>query len=219
MHSRYHRNVIKNVPISVSFAETPVECVSTFKYLGVHRDHHLSFKHHVTKICSKINARKGLLWRIRHFIPESLKKYLYTAPIDPHLKHFSIVIDGCSLTQKRKLQVSQNNSLRAVKRCEPRFPTDTLYSDLSIEWVDISMAELTCIEIYKCLNGLNPPGVCDMLPSVPHNQCLCSSSSSNLVIFSCVIRSTVEYPHFFNQRSEYHNTLGITEYNEKHIVH
>ena len=99
------------------------------------------------------------MWRIRNFIPESLALHLYKSLIHPHFLYCAHLYDGCSLTNQRRLQVSQNNALRAVLHAPPRCSTEQLHTKCNVEYLDIGRAKLTCIEAYKCLHDLNPPEI------------------------------------------------------------
>ncbi len=114
MHFRHCRNLRNNVELEVRINDELVESVDEFKYLGVILDKHLSFDVHINKLCGKVNSRNGLLKRVRSFIPKDLAIQLYKSLIDPHFRYCNYIYNGCSLTNKRKLQVAQNNSLRAI---------------------------------------------------------------------------------------------------------
>ncbi len=152
-----------NQQLSVTINESIVEHVSSFKYLGIHLDNHLSFNEHVDVICKRVDQRNGLLWRVRRYIPESLALHLYKSLIHPHFLYCAHLYDGCNLTNQRKLQVRQNNALRAVTMAPPRHPTELLHRETGIDWLDVERAKSTCIEAYKCLHDINPPAVCSLI--------------------------------------------------------
>ena len=152
------RNADLNIRVSPNSAET-LNQVSSFKYLGIEVDKHLTFDGHVNKLCGKVKARAGLLWRIRPFISESLAKDLYTSLIHPHFTYGDIVYDACSQQSKVRLQVHQNMALRAVKNVDPRFPTQRLHDQTGVEWLDVERKQRCCIEAYKALNNLSSTNV------------------------------------------------------------
>ena len=79
-HSKY-----KDHRMSLKLNGEYIEHCNEIKYLGLILDKHLGFESHVAKLCSKVNARTKLLWRVRSFIPTNPARILYTALIHPHL--------------------------------------------------------------------------------------------------------------------------------------
>ncbi len=133
MHFRHSRNIRNNIELDVHIGDEIIESVSHFKYLGITVDKHLSFDTHIDKLCGKINSRNGLLKRVRNFVSKDLATRLYRSLIDPHFRYCNYIYSGCSLTNKRKLQIAQNNSLRAIARVDNLYSTKTLHSDLDID--------------------------------------------------------------------------------------
>ncbi len=182
MHFRHCRNIRSNFELNVSINGVGIESVNEFKYLGVTLDKHLSFDVHIDKLCGKINSRNGLLKRVRNFVSKDLATQLYKSLIDPHFRYCNYVYNGCSLTNKRKLQIAQNNSLRAIARVDPLFPTEALHADLSIDWLDVTAQKALCIEMYKNVNNLNPNRNCEKVKWLSHDRQLRSGTQGELQI-------------------------------------
>ena len=119
---------------------------------------------------------------MRNFIPKQLAVDLYKSLIDPHFRYCNYIYSGCSLSNQRRLQVAQNNSLRAIAKCEPMYSTDTLHTELSIEWLDITAQKSLCTEMYKNVHGLNPPRNCSQVSWVTNDRVLRSGTNAELNI-------------------------------------
>ena len=143
-------------------------------------DEHLNFERHVNKLCSKVSARTGILWRMRSFISEGLAKELYNSLIDPHFGYADIIYDACNQTCKNKLQVHQNAALRAVKNVEMSFNTQRLHDQTGVKWLDIERKERCCIEAYKGLHNLSSNNVNNMFVSEDN---VCNTRSGSHVDF------------------------------------
>ena len=89
-----HSN-LKDQQLNITVNDEVLNSVSSFKYLGVELDRYLNFEQHMNKICSKVNERTGLLWRIRSFINTSLASELYTSLIEPYFLYSDFVYNGC----------------------------------------------------------------------------------------------------------------------------
>ena len=91
-----------------------VKSKKSIKILGVHIDKTLSWskqigivKRNATNIIRKIH-------RINKFLPLKLKMILYNTLIVPIFNYADIIWGGCSKTNARKLQVSQNFAARSI---------------------------------------------------------------------------------------------------------
>ncbi len=182
MHFRHCRNIRNNVELNIALNGEVVESVQQFKYLGVTLDINLSFDAHIEILCGKVNSRNCLLRRVRNFVSKDLALSLYRALIEPHYRYCDYIYSGCSLTNARKLQVTQNNSLRAITRSDYQYPTEQLHTDLGIEWLDVQAMKSVCIEMYKNVNNLNPVRNCQKVNWVTHERCLRSADNAELVI-------------------------------------
>ncbi len=158
-----HKNGTLNVPTNASDGRV-LKQVACTKYLGVELDEHMSFVDHIDKLCRKIKSRTGILWRMRHFINESLAKDLYQSLIHPHFNYADVIYDACNHQSKTKLQVHQNSALRAVKNVEPRFPSDRLHEQTGMEWLDVERKNRCCTEAYKGIHNLSSSRVNNMFP-------------------------------------------------------
>ena len=182
MHFCHCRNLRNNRELVVSLNNELVESVNHFKYLGGILDIHLSFETHIEKLCGKVNSRNCLLKRLQNFISKDLAIDLYKSLIEPHFLYCNYIITGCSLTNSRKLQVAQNNSLRAIARADYYYSTDALHKELGIEWLDVQAKKSLCVELYKNANHLNRVRNCNKVEWVSHDRSLRSADKGNLVI-------------------------------------
>ena len=152
-----NRSPYKEIKLNINDGSERIEEVDTFKYLGLYLDRHLCFNDHIDKIIKKVNQRTGILWRMRNFINQPLAKYLYQSLIHPVFQYCDFIYDGCSITLKHKLQVSQNAALRAVRKCACDYSTRQLHDDLEIDILSVawmkSTLDLACRFRTGCLGS------------------------------------------------------------------
>ncbi len=153
---RSRRKFVENCELKVSLNGAVIEQVSSFKYLGIHLDPLLSFDAHVDALSSKVKQRTRLLWKMRSFIPETLALDLYCSLIEPLFIYCCHLYDGCTKYNQHRLQILQNNALRAVKKVNMRYSATSLHDELSVEWLDTYRKQYTCTEAYKLVNGIGP---------------------------------------------------------------
>ena len=74
-----------------------IERVSSFCYLGVTLDEHLSWNEHVEMICHKVSKRLRLLSRIRAYLTQKAAKCVYNCLIQPIFNYTDTLWGGLSI--------------------------------------------------------------------------------------------------------------------------
>ena len=195
---------LKHESLELKLNDVEIECVHDMKYLGVIIDRHLTFTSHINKLCGKISAKTGLLWRVRSFIDNNLAMKLYNSLIYPHFLYCNFILDGCSKTNRNKLQIQQNNALRAVLRADYDIPTAKLHTDAGVDTVETCMKKTTCKIVYRGIHNLGPPIYDTLFNLAIPNRDLRSSDIPNAEILTCRTRfgeHNVAYrgPTYYNQ--------------------
>ncbi len=176
------RSKLKPESLNVVMNDTVIECVCEMKYLGVIIDRHLSFNSHINKLCGKISAKMGLLWRIRNFIDGNLAKMLYNSLIFPHFLYCNFILDGMNKANKHKLQVQQNNAFGAVLKADFDTLTVKLYADAGVDNVEVCMKKTVCKIVYRGIYDLGPPFYNTLFNLATSPRDLRSSNMLNAVI-------------------------------------
>ena len=96
--------------IEIQFHGQNIERVSSFCYLGVTLDEHLSWNEHVEIICHKVSKRPGLLSRIRPYLTQKAAKCVYNCLIQPILNYTDTVWGGLSIGCGKKPTASTEQS-------------------------------------------------------------------------------------------------------------
>jgi len=97
------------------------------RFLGLFLDPHLTFKHHVSKIVSKVSKGLYILRTVKHMLPESALRTLYFTLINSHLI-YALPAYGCAdkavlkpLIQIQKKAVRIISGSKWNAHCEPLF--------------------------------------------------------------------------------------------------
>ena len=77
------------------------------KYLGVLIDYKLSWKNHIGSVASKISKTKGLLSKLRHFVPTHTLINIYNSLIAPYLRYGLVAWGQASKNELDKLLILQ----------------------------------------------------------------------------------------------------------------
>jgi len=84
------------------------------KYLGVLLDETVSFKHHISHVCTRISRNNGTLAKLRHFLTLSQMKQLYCSIIFPCISYAIFAWGSAYKTHIDKVQSKQNHSIRLI---------------------------------------------------------------------------------------------------------
>ncbi len=180
-HTRFKE---KQQPLCIapSSPDSPqIEQVSNYKYLGVYLDQHLTFSYHLDKLGRKIKSRTFILNRMRNFISQNLAGDLYRSLIEPHFMYADIVYDAATKQPRQLLQTKQNNALRVVANVDRHFSATSVHLETNTPWLDTIRKERCCIEVYKALNSLAPPAICNMFLRPDHERSLRSSHANQFI--------------------------------------
>ena len=127
---------------------------NSFKFLGIHMDEHLTWKHHIQKVCKKIASANYMIGKAREFLPQSTLKNLYTSLVHSHINYglllwgSGISIDKLIKTQKRSIRIICGKSFR--QHSEP------LFKESEIMKVTDQYKVNAQLFMYQLKNGLLP---------------------------------------------------------------
>ena len=119
-------------------------------------DEYLSWKEHVSKVCTKVNKRLGLHGRIRSCLTLKAAKCVYNCLVLPVL--YYTAWGELSVECKSRLQHLQNRAARIIVR---RDSTSEALKTLGWPNLETIKKRNKSILVYKCLNDLVPQYLCD----------------------------------------------------------
>ena len=91
-----------------------LECKDRVKYLAVHLDDTVSFKHHVSYFASQISRSNGIIAKLRHFLTLSQLRQLYYSIIYPYISYAILAWGSAYKTHIKKIQTKQNHAIRLI---------------------------------------------------------------------------------------------------------
>ena len=83
------------------------------KYLGVHLDDTVSFKHHISYVASRISRSNGIIAKLRHFLTLSQLR-LYYSIIYPYISYAILAWRSAYKSHVKKIQTKQNHAIRLI---------------------------------------------------------------------------------------------------------
>ena len=91
-----------------------IECVKTFKYLGVIIDEKLNWNAHTKYLISKLSQANGAIYKLRKLVSRKTLTSIYNSLVGSHLNYEVLIWGSAKECILKKLQVSQNKIVRAM---------------------------------------------------------------------------------------------------------
>ena len=118
----YQKEVLHLTPC-LKIADTVIENVNEFNFLGVHLDSHMTWKSHTDKLALKLSKYTGILNKLKHYLPSYILRTLYFTLIHSHL-NYAILTWGYKCNRLNKLQ---KRLIRVVTSSKYNAHTDPLF--------------------------------------------------------------------------------------------
>jgi hypothetical protein len=114
-----------------------LECINSspqpyVKYLGVHIDPQLTFKHHVLSISRKLSTSLYFLRNAKHILNEKSLKSIYYATFHSHLVYANQLWSCCSESTIKPLALKQKMAIRIVAKAKYNSHTEPLFKKFNV---------------------------------------------------------------------------------------
>ena len=154
------------IDTSIPVQNDSIKSSDTIKVLGVGLDSRLSFDHHIKSMCSRASNQINALKRISRFLNVDGRLQIYKAFIRANFSYCPVSWIFCGKRNSKKLEKLQERALRLVYN-----DYTNSYSELlsKANMFSLSMYRLRflAIEVYKCVNNLNPHFMNEMFATRP----------------------------------------------------
>ena len=140
------------------------KCISTnlVTLLGIKIDWKLNFNKHVNFLCEKASSRAKALHRLRTVLSLKQKVVLYNSFIMSNFNYCPVIWMHCGKTSNEKVNKIQKRALQAIYGDFNSSFTELLDKGKHLNIHELNKRSLL-IEIYKCLNKINPPFLNDII--------------------------------------------------------
>ena len=116
--------------INLQINDQPLTRVYKSKFLGIIIDDKLTFKDHVSHVCSKISKGTGIIIKARKFVTKDALVSLYYALIYPHLSYCNHIWGKISVSALDRLIILQKRVIRIICGVHPRTHCQPLLAEL-----------------------------------------------------------------------------------------
>jgi hypothetical protein len=199
----------KSSPLSsVNIANVSVQPVKSARNLGVIIENDLSMDVYINNICRSASFSLYKIGHIRNFLDMKTTETLVHAFITCHLDQCNGLLYGLPDSHLAKLQRIQNSAARLVTRTRLHDHITPVLRNL--HWLPIKYRVMYKILLltFKCLHGLAPDYLTDLIHEYKPSRNLRSSSQLRLISTSV---STYSYGHrsFCKASAELWNKLPL----------
>ena len=125
-------NTIEALPSDIIFNDSPLECVSQIKFLGITVDNKLSWKPHVLNVCKTLSRNICIINKLKHQFPSTTLFTLYSSLILPYLNYGILAWGNTHISLLDKILILQKETLRIICNAPIRSHTDPLFLEHKI---------------------------------------------------------------------------------------
>jgi len=170
--------------VKLNINDTIITSSKTVKDLGVLLDNDLSMQSQVSSLCRNMYFKLKQIGSVRPFLTTDVAATLVTSLVLSKLDYCNSTLSGINIDEIHKLQVVQNNAARMVMKKRKREHITPVLKEL--HWLPVKQRihykhALMC---YKCLNGLAPDYLSQLLEVYRPNRALRSSNDQTLLRIS-----------------------------------
>ena len=125
--------------------------------LGVTLDDNLNFNEHVRNICQTASCQINALKRISNFLNEQCRMNVYKSFISANFNYCPIHVVWlfCGKTNLNKLEKLQERALATVF-CDNSLTYEDMLEKSGQLRIRLNLIRLVAIDMFKCMNDLNP---------------------------------------------------------------
>lgn len=154
------------------------------KYLGILIDCHLSWKHQIDYISTKVSKTVGLIAKLRHFVPQDTLLTLYKSLIYPYLSYGICAWGQASKSLLNKLLILQKRALKFIFFNDKRDSAIPLFVKSKVLPLNLMYCQSIANLMHDVVNKNCPDNLFKMFSSVrdTHSYCTRSSTSDKLHI-------------------------------------
>ena len=180
---------------------------SSYEYIGVSLDHHLSLQEQINKVYTKASNRLKLLQRIRPNISPHVAEKIYNVMIRPVLLYCYRVYVSLGDTAKSKLKSIQDRAQRIVARD----------SSITLNWDSLEQTrkKRISIDVFKSVNGICTESLKNIFTKFDHGK---NTRGNGSLLVLPKVRCESGRKTFAFQGASIYNNLPSDVRNEKYFV-
>ena len=173
-------HLTNNTISHLCIGDSPIECSTHIRNLGIYLDQELNMQSHVSSVCKTAYFHLRNIARIRKYLSEAATQSLIHAFITSRIDYGNSLLWGIPKLLQQRLQHVQNSAARLVKRKKKSDHISPVLYDL--HWLPIAQRikfKLLLIT-YKALQNMAPGYISDLISTYQPARSLRSADASLL---------------------------------------
>ena len=202
-----HKNI--NTSHALTVGDSSITTSAFARNLGVMFDNQLTMEKHISSVCRATHLQLRNIGSIRHVLTESSAAQLVHSLVSSRIDYCNSLLLGVPDNQLKRLQNIQNHAARIVARI-------TKYDHITptlrrLHWLPVRqrIAFKTLLLTFKCIHGMAPSYLSDLLIQKPTSYRTRSSVGTMLVVPKVSNRSTFGERRFSVQSPMLWNKLPM----------
>ena len=167
---------------SITVGNSTITSVSSARNLGVIFDENMSMKSHISSVCKKGFYQICRLKQIRKYFNKETTERLVHSFITSHIDYGNSLLFGLPETTIHKLQRLQNAAARLILQRDRYASVTDMFKQLHWLPVKIRIKFKMALFVFKCLNGVGPSYLSELLVKKPITRNLRSSADDKLLL-------------------------------------
>lgn len=143
---------------------TMLECVHTYRQLGIHLNDRMNWDDHVNQTITKANKKLNIIWKLNRELPRYETENVYTTYIRPQLEYCCLVYQSCTKAQQDRLEHVQRRAAVTCTGAFNRTSTTRLLDELGWSTLETRRNYYNLLQIYKMEHQLCPAYLTSLLP-------------------------------------------------------
>ena len=158
--SKFQSTLLKNKNVNaedfnIIVDNDTIDLTASMNVLGINIDDKLNFNSHVSNMCNKAGRQLNVLQRLKGSLDYASRLSIYKSFIMSNFNYCPVVWMFTSKSSLSKLEDIQRRALRFVLD-DYTSNYHELLNKANVPGVKIMALRYLAIEVYKCVNGLNP---------------------------------------------------------------
>lgn len=193
-------------PPAIDISGHSVTPSGSARNIGVIMDSRLSMEAHVANICRSAYFQLHCIAKVKKFLDPNSLECIIHAFVTTRLDHCNAILCGVNKSLKQKLQRVQNSAARLLTNTRKREHITPILRMLHWLPIERRIQFKVCVLTYKCIHGLAPPYLCDMI--IPYTPtCSLRTAGQSLLCVPFTASDTVRNSAFSFVGPTLFNTL------------
>lgn len=138
-----------------------IHVVSSFRYLGLMLDSHLTWEKHIQTISVRMKQTVAVMFKARDLLPRDVRRLLYFSMVHCHLNYMIEIWGSAAVTHLKRVQVIQNAALRNILQLPYLTHREQLFEDPRLKVLPVKgiYEHSLAIFVFKKTRGLVLSGI------------------------------------------------------------